>query len=110
MRTSRKSVRIAIGFTAAALAALARAVRHRGQTPRTWRRCSTPASPASIPNSYIVVLDSTVAADADAAASRARALGATVDATFRTALRGYAATISPAALATRPRATRRSST
>ena len=52
-----------------------------------------------IPSSYIVVLDATQPSAADAAASRARALGGSVDATFRTALRGYAATLSPAALA-----------
>jgi subtilisin family serine protease len=99
VRSSRKSVRVAIGFTAAALAV--------SLAPSATASDSAELAPLLnvgvadvIPNSYIVVLDSTVGADADAAASRARALGATVDATFRTALRGYAATLSPDALAT----------
>jgi subtilisin family serine protease len=55
-------------------------------------------APNAIANSYIVVLDETAPSAADAAAGRASALGATVFATYRTALRGYAATMSPAVL------------
>ena len=99
MRTSRKSVRLAIGFTAAAL----------GLSLAPSATAADAAGPAPllgvgladvIPNSYIVVLEDTAPAAADAAAERARGLGATVSATYRTAVRGYAATMSASALAT----------
>ena len=96
MRSSRKSVRVAIGFTAAALGlSLAPSAT---ADPAALAPLLGAGVTGVIPGSYVVVLDDTAAADADAAAARARALGGTVDATYRTALRGYAATLSPAAL------------
>jgi subtilisin family serine protease len=99
VRTSRKAVRVVVGFTAAALGlGLALA-------PSATAADSADRAPLLqvglanvIPDSYIVVLSDAAPSAADAAASRARALGATVSATYHTALRGYAATMSPAAL------------
>jgi subtilisin family serine protease len=97
VRTSRKAVRVVIGFTAAALGL---AIAPSATAADTADRAPLLQVGLAdvIPNSYIVVLNDTAPSAADAAAGRARALGATVAATYRSALRGYAATMSAAAL------------